>query len=131
MIEIILYVADQEKSKLFYEQLFQLTAILHVPGMTEIQIDTNVKLGLMPESGIAKIICPSAPHPSEGNGIPRCELYIHVGNIEEWVLRAISSGARLISPPVDRDWGDRVAYVMDQDGNILAFAQKKIAQQKK
>ncbi len=124
MVEIIFYVEDQERSKLFYEKLFQSKAILNVPGMTEIQIENGFKLGLMPENGIAKIITPAAPHPSSGKGIPRCELYIHVQNIEEWVLRSISGGAKLISSPENRDWGDRVAYVMDPDAHILAFAKK-------
>ncbi len=124
MVEIIFYVEDQERSKLFYEKLFQSKAILNVPGMTEIQIENGFKLGLIPENGIAKIITPAAPHPSSGKGIPRCELYIHVQNIEEWVLRSISGGAKLISSPENRDWGDRVAYVMDPDAHILAFAKK-------
>lgn len=124
MVEIIFYVEDQERSKLFYEQLFQCKAILHVPGMTEIQIENGFKLGLMPENGIAKIITPVAPHPALGKGIPRCELYIHVQNIEEWILRSISAGAKIISAPKNRDWGDRVAYVMDPDAHVLAFAKK-------
>jgi len=36
-VEFILYVADQEKSKLFYQNLFQLEPSLDVPGMTEFQ----------------------------------------------------------------------------------------------
>ncbi len=125
MIEIILYVADQERSKLFYEKIFQHPATLHVPGMTQFQLDGGLKLGLMPENGIAKIIHPATPHPSTGNGIPRCELYLVVLSVEEWLLRAVTAGAKLISPPADRDWGDRVAYTMDPDGHILAFAQRK------
>ncbi len=122
MVDIILYVEDQARSRIFYEKLFKCNATLDVPGMTEFQISNGLKLGLMPETGIAKIITPAAPHPSSGKGIPRCELYIHVENIEEWVLRSISAGARLISSPENRDWGDRVAYVMDPDAHVLAFA---------
>ncbi|TAH43587.1 MAG: lactoylglutathione lyase [Bacteroidetes bacterium] len=127
-VDIILYVEDQSRSKIFYENLFACKAILDVPGMTEIQIASGLKLGVMPENGIAKIITPAAPHPSSGKGIPRCELYIQVENIEDWVLRSISAGAKLISAPENRNWGDRVAYVSDPDGHILAFATRsKIA----
>jgi catechol 2,3-dioxygenase-like lactoylglutathione lyase family enzyme len=124
VFEIILYVADQEKSKTFYERVLLQKAILHVPGMTEFQLLEGVKLGLMPENGIAKIISPPAPHPSEGTGIPRCELYIQVENLEEYLLRSISAGAKLLSPPSNRDWGDRVCYLIDPDGHVLAFANK-------
>ena len=32
-------------------------------------------------------------------------------------------GARLVSPVADRDWGDRVGYVADPDGHVIALAQ--------
>ncbi len=123
MIQFILYVADQNRSKLFYEEVLQTSPILDVPGMTEFQLGLGCKLGLMPESGIAKIISPTAPHPSSGNGIPRCELYLHVEDIEAYAQRSVSAGAKLISPPSDRDWGEFVVYLMDPDGHILAFSQ--------
>jgi hypothetical protein len=74
--EFILYVADQKKSKEFYEQVFEKAPALNVPGMTEFLLAPGIKLGLMPETGIAKIICPKMPLPSSGTGIPRCELYL-------------------------------------------------------
>jgi uncharacterized glyoxalase superfamily protein PhnB len=120
--EIILYVADQEKSKTLYSQLFG-SPSLDVPGMTEFEIGDNVKLGLMPEEGIAKIIADKAPHPKTGNGIPRCELYIRSKNALKLYHTALSAGATLISAFSDRDWGDKVGYVMDADGHIIAFAQ--------
>ncbi|MEJ8756425.1 VOC family protein [Pontibacter sp. H259] len=119
--EIILYVADQEKSKVFYSQLFG-SPSLDVPGMTEFEVGDNVKLGLMPEEGIAKIIADKAPHPKIGNGIPRCELYIKTENALNLYNIALSAGATLISAFSDRDWGDKVGYVMDADGHIIAFA---------
>ena len=54
-IEFILYVLDQEKSTIFYEQLLQMGPSLNVPGMTEFELTDFVTLGLMPENGIAKI----------------------------------------------------------------------------
>src|ERR1035437_1572528 len=75
LIEVILYVSNQEKSKDFYEHIFRMKADLHVPGMTEFIISGNCKLGLMHETGIAKLLAGKTPHPSSGNGIPRCELY--------------------------------------------------------
>ena len=76
----------------------------------------------MPEEGIAKILTPKMPHPNLGNGIPRCELYVVLDNIEEIHQRAIAAGAIEISPIQNRDWGDKVGYVADKDGHIIAFA---------
>lgn len=68
----------------------------------------------MPNNGIAKILSDKTPHPSEGNGIPRCELYFYVENIEAEFENATQIGAKLISEIKDRDWGDKVCYFADQ-----------------
>lgn len=124
-IEFILYVSNQQESTLFYEYLFQQKAILNVPGMTEFQLSENVKLGLMPNDGIAKILGNKTPHPTKGNGIPRCELYIKVPNPQAYMLRGIEKGAILVSNLEPRDWGDAVGYIADINGHILAFAEQK------
>lgn len=123
-IEFILYVADQEKSKAFYEHLLNLKPSLHVPGMTEFMLSENVKLGLMPEDGIANIIVPHLPHPKDGSGTPRCELYLKVKNVQSYINRGLSKDATLISEMKDRDWGDYVGYIADHDGHVIAFAEK-------
>jgi uncharacterized glyoxalase superfamily protein PhnB len=122
--EFILYVADQQRSKKFYADVLQLQPSLDVPGMTEFTLADNLKLGLMPENGIAKIITPATQHPSSGNGVPRCELYLHVDDVNAAMERAQKAGAKEVNPAADRDWGDCVGYVADPDGHIIAFAQK-------
>ena len=125
LIETILYVKNQTLSTEFYQNLFRKTADLNVPGMTEFILAENCKLGLMPNDGIAKIIAYQLPHPDSGNGVPRCELYFHVENIELEFDNAMQSGAKLISPIEDRNWGDQVCYFADLDGHIIAFAKKQ------
>ena len=121
--EFILYVANQEKSTLFYESLLKIKPSLNVPGMTEFKFSKHVKLGLMPESGIASIISPQMPDPKTGNGIPRCELYLKVKNADDYFKRGILLGAIQISELKHRDWGDKVGYIADLDGHIIAFAE--------
>lgn len=122
--EIILYVADQQKSRDFYSIILNKKPSLDVPGMTEFTLTESLKLGLMPENGIAKILSDKTPHPSSGNGIPRCELYILIDNLEETYNQAVKAGAKEISSIQDRDWGDRVGYLADFDGHIIAFAKR-------
>ncbi len=124
-IEFILYVANQENSKNFYQQLFNIVPSLDVPGMTEFKLSDCVKLGLMPENGIAKILTNKVPHPKQGNGIPRCELYLKVDDAEEFIKRGIQLGGREISRLKSRDWGDKVGYISDPDGHIIAFAENE------
>lgn len=124
LLQTILYVNDQKISREFYQKIFRKTADLDVPGMTEFILSENAKIGLMPNDGIAKILADKTPHPRDGNGIPRCELYFYVQNIEKEYQNALQSGAKLISPVEDRDWGDKACYFSDPDGHILVFAEK-------
>lgn len=125
-LEFILYVSNQEKSRNFYQILLQQKPSLDVSGMTEFTLNDFVKIGLMPNDGIAKIITPKLPHPTSGIGIPRCELYLQVDNIETIFEEAKQAGATEISPITLRDWGDYVGYISDFDGHVIAIATKKL-----
>ncbi|MGB3343006.1 MAG: VOC family protein [Aequorivita sp.] len=125
-IEFILYVSDQARSTDFYGKLLELQPTLNVPGMTEFNLSENVKLGLMPESGIAKIISPAMPHPERGNGIPRCEIYLKIKDPETYLERALTLGGKIISPLYARNWGDTVGYLTDLDGHVIAFAKTTV-----
>ncbi len=121
--EFILYVADQARSRAFYGVLLDRAPALDVPGMTEFELAPGVVLGLMPEQGIARIISGPLPHPSTGAGVPRCELYLLVRDLDAAVQRAIRAGAVVVDEAADRDWGHRVAYFADPDGHVVAFAE--------
>jgi len=123
--EIILYVNDELLSAKFYAALFRANPDMIAPGMVEFVISDSLKLGLMPASGIAKIISPPLPLPNLGNGIPRCELYFLVDDVDFEMDHALICGAKMVSEVADRDWGDRVGYVADPDGHVIAFAQRK------
>jgi len=97
LIETILYVNNQEASSEFYQKIFRKNPDLNVSGMTEFKLSENCKLGLMPNKGIAKILADKTPHPDEGNGIPRCALYLHIENIQFEFDNAMKSGAKLIN----------------------------------
>ncbi len=122
--EIVLYVKDQQKSTDFYQKVLRKKADLNVPGMTEFIINNFCKLGLMPNDGIAKIISPSLPHPNLGNGIPRCELYFIVENLQEEYQNIKNLDAKIISEIENRNWGDTAFYFSDLDGHVIALAEK-------
>ena len=124
-IIFIIYVNDQKLSRNFYSKVFDSEPILDVQGMTEFKINDFTKLGIMPEQGIAKILNDKTPNPSSGNGIPRCEIYLYVEDPDLYIKRAMESSAKLVSELSERNWGDKVGYVSDLDGHILAFAEKK------
>ncbi len=118
----IFYVADQERSRRFYEAVFLLKPRLHVPGMTEFELSPSVVFGLMPEAGIKKLLGDSIRDPSLANGVPRAEFYWVVNDPAEYHRRSLSAGARELSPLEKRTWGHRAAYSADLDGHVIAFA---------
>lgn len=121
VVDFILYVKDQGRSRDFYRALLGKEPVLDVLGMTEFDLG-GCKLGLMPEDGIARIITPPLPHPGTGSGIPRCELYLLMPDLAGAELRAQAAGALILDPSKDRDWGHRVAYFADPDGHVIALA---------
>lgn len=74
----ILYVSDQATSTAFYSRVLDCSPRLNVPGMTEFVLPDGAILGLMPESGIRRLLGPRLPDPASAHGIPRAELYLLV-----------------------------------------------------
>lgn len=120
-IEFILYVSDQVTATDFYSTVLGRRPTLHVPGMTEFDLGGAI-LGLMPVAGIKRLLGDALPDPAAAAGVPRAELYLTLDDPAAFHARAIAAGARELSPLRPRDWGDEVAYSIDPDGHVLAFA---------
>lgn len=90
--------------------------------MTEFSLGDGSILGLMPEEGIVRLLGSAIRSPSTANGIPRAELYLIVQDAAMFHVKAVAAGAREVSGLQPRDWGHLVAYSLDPDGHILAFA---------
>jgi catechol 2,3-dioxygenase-like lactoylglutathione lyase family enzyme len=120
----ILYVADQQASRDFYRSVLGHEPSLDVPGMTEFELGAECSLGLMPEDGIHRIIGDALPHPREGRGGPRAELYLRVEDVQASYDALLNAGGTPVSPPALRNWGDVAAYGTDPDGHVVALAMK-------
>lgn len=121
-LHAILYVQSQAASSAFYRSVLDRAPRLDVPGMTEFEVGGAV-LGLMPEAGIRRLLGERLPDPAAGRGVPRAEVYLVVDDAAAYHARALELGARELSPFGRRDWGHDVAYSLDPDGHVLAFAQ--------
>jgi hypothetical protein len=118
----ILYVSDQRRSTSFWTAVLDRPPSLDVPGMTEFPVAEGAVLGLMPEAGIRQLLGSGLPDPAAGRGIPRSEVYLVVRDPADHHRRAVAAGAVELSAPALRSWGDTVAYSLDPDGHVLAFA---------
>jgi catechol 2,3-dioxygenase-like lactoylglutathione lyase family enzyme len=115
----ILYVSDQAASTEFYTKVLGIEPRLNVQGMTEFEIGRTAVLGLMPYVGAARLLGEAVYEGSK----PKAELYLIVESPSDYHTRALSAGAREISPLSPRDWGHNAAYCIDIDGYIIAFAE--------
>lgn len=116
----ILYVRHQARSRDFYRAVLQREPRLDVPGMTELALSSHAVLGLMPAQGIGRLL-KTEPPTNDAREL-RAELYLRVGDVKAWHDRALAAGARELSAPAKRDWGDEVSYVADPDDYVVAFA---------
>lgn len=115
--ELILYVADPERARAFYRAVLAAGPTLDVPGMTEFDLG-GATLGLMPGTDMAELL----PGLSLGTG-SRCELYLRRSDAVGALERGVAAGALLLDGLRDRSWGDRVGYLLDPDGHVLALAE--------
>ncbi|MCP4901708.1 MAG: glyoxalase [bacterium] len=125
-VHFILYTSDQDASTNYYSRVLGVSPRLHVPGMTEFDLPGGAVLGLMPQAGIKRLLGDALPDPAAGEGIPRSELYLVVTDASVFHSRALSAGAKELSPVQSRDWGHDVGYSLDLDGHVVAFAQADV-----
>jgi uncharacterized glyoxalase superfamily protein PhnB len=123
-LHFILYVNEQSRSTEFYKNVLEIEPRLNVPGMTEFELIDRSILGLMPKSGIIKLLGDRIEEMDYSTGIPRAELYLLVDDPQIYFERAVQLGAKELSRLQPRDWGDEAAYCSDPDGYVLAFAKK-------
>ncbi len=118
----IFYVSDQQKSSKFYEAVLAMTASLNVQGMTEFKLAPDNILGLMPSASITKLLEVKTPDTPATKETVQAELYLIVDNPEIYHQRALQNGATELSQLQKRSWGHDVAYSLDLDNHVLAFA---------
>jgi predicted enzyme related to lactoylglutathione lyase len=117
---VILAVEQLSRSADFYTMAFGWPRAVDTAVYVELTLPQGMRLGLYDRESFAKNVGQSAaPHP---NTITATELYLYVDNVEATIARALTAGARILSPLLWRAWGDNVAYVADPDGNVVALA---------
>lgn len=53
------------------------------------------------------------------------ELGFFVANVDNAYAELVVLGAAAVTPPADRPWGQRTAYVRDPDGNLIELVQPR------
>ena len=49
-------------------------------------------------------------------------IFVYVEDVDKTVERAIANGAKVLLPPENQFWGDRIAWIIDPAGHVWTVA---------
>jgi len=117
---VILIVDDLDLALRFYTDVLGLR-LGHRSG-DYAQFDTGAtRLGLYTRDAMAKTLGLSLRPPAQD--APGFEIGFKVPDVDAAFKELVERGALPVTPPTDRPWGQRTAYVRDPDGHLFELAQ--------
>ena len=113
--------AELPRSIAFYRAVLGWEQPVNTPVYAELASPNGMRLGLYDRRNFGNNIG-QVPAPIAGL-IATTEIYLYADDLEAVLVRASDAGAKMLGPPSERPWGDRVGYVADPDGYVVAFAE--------
>ena len=117
---ITMFIADVERSKRFYEHVFDTQSIYEDDDAVAFQFD-NIVVNMLRSSAAHELIEPAAV--ADEHSGTRFQLTIWVDDADAAYAELASRGAEFINGPMDREWGMRTAAFADPDGHIWEIAE--------
>lgn len=118
----ILYVADVEKSIQFYEQVFGYACKFITPEKDYGEVNSGETVISFAVHALAKTNLSEGYQESKVEGKPfGIELGFITEDVETLFAKALEHGAVKLEDPVQKPWGQTVAYAKDPDGFLLEF----------
>ena len=118
---ITLFVEDPQRSKAFYERVFDMSSIWEDEESAVFKFD-NMIVNLLRRPAARGLIEPAAvAEPDAGSSF---QLSIWVDDADAVCADLAKRDVSLLNGPVDRDWGMRTASFADPDGHIWEIAQQ-------
>lgn len=119
---IVLIVADLDRAVQFYAEVLGLP--LGHRSEAYAQFNTGAtRLALYRRDAMTQTLGISVNPPMDD--APGFELGFKVADVDAAFAEMIERGATAVTPPTDRPWGQRTAYVRDPDGHLIEFAQDR------
>jgi lactoylglutathione lyase len=116
---ITMFVEDRQRSKSFYEKVFEVAAINEDEDSVAFKFE-NLIVNLL-EVGAAHGLIGPAPVGRREAG-SRFQLTIWVEDVDAVCAELESRGITLLNGPMNREWGVRTASFTDPDGHIWEVA---------
>jgi catechol 2,3-dioxygenase-like lactoylglutathione lyase family enzyme len=118
---ITLFVEDSQRSKSFYQRVFDLPIAYEYDDATGFKLENTI-INLLEIPAARELIDP-APVADRAAG-SRFQLTIWVDNADAACVELTTRGVELINGPMDSGWGMRTAAFSDPDGHVWEVAQK-------
>jgi catechol 2,3-dioxygenase-like lactoylglutathione lyase family enzyme len=116
---ITLFVADEQRSKEFYERAFDVVGVDEGHGTVILQFD-NLFLRLLRRDEAQKEMLGQVPVGDPLSG-PTVQLACFVDDTNALCADLAERGVSIVYGPVDRPWGVRSAGFRDPDGHVWQF----------
>ncbi len=118
---ITLFVEDPQRSKSFYQGVFDVSAIYEDEDAAAFKFE-NMIVNLLKAPAARDLIDPGAVASQDSGS--RFQLTVWVDDADAVCEDLATRGVRLLNGPIDRDWGMRTASFTDPDGHIWEIAQE-------
>jgi catechol 2,3-dioxygenase-like lactoylglutathione lyase family enzyme len=118
----VLIVEDLDRALAFYVEGLGLP-LNHRRGPYA-QLQTGVtRLAFYERSALAQTLGIALEAPAAN--APGFELAFFVANVDRAYAELVVTGATAVTPPADRPWGQRTAYVRDPDGHLVELVEPR------
>lgn len=114
---VILYVPDVAAALGFYEAAFGLMRRMLHEGGDYAEVETGETVLAFSAHDLIRSLG-KTPGQADAER-PIFEIALETLDVAAAVERAMSAGARLISPPTEQPWGQTIAYVSGPDGHLV------------
>jgi lactoylglutathione lyase len=118
---ITLFVEDPQRSKSFYQDVFDLSVIYEDENAAAFRFE-NMIINLLKIPAARDLIEPGAVASREAGS--RFQLTIWVDDADAVCAELATRGVGLLNGPMNREWGMRTASFTDPDGHIWEIAQE-------
>lgn len=121
---ITLFVEDPQRSKAFYEHVFEVPVIFEDESSAAFQFENTI-VNLLARPAAHELIAPgTVGGPDSGS---RFQFTIWVEDANAVCAELANRGVELLNGPIDREWGMRTAAFADPDGHVWEVAQQLAA----
>ena len=118
---ITLFVEDPQRSKAFYEKVFEAPLVFEDENSAAVRFENTI-INLLATPEAPELIAPAAVGGPDAGA--RSQFTIFVEDANAVCTELASRGVELLNGPIDRVWGMRTAAFEDPDGHVWEVAQQ-------